>query len=65
MGVVYLYQGMGWGTGGWYYCTVVVSTCASLLYSLMLYVSFLSDFGMVAVMSVSFFIICFICLCSL
>ena len=66
MGVVDLYQGVSGGTGGGYYLTV----CCFFLFVLLSFgvsclVSFLSELSMIAVVSVSLFIICFLCHWSL
>ena len=67
-GVVYSYQGVGGGTGGRYY--LIACFCLKFLFVLLSFgllcpVSFLSEWSMIAVVSVSLFIICFLCLRSL
>ena len=66
-GVVYSYQGVGGGTGGRYY--LIACFCLKFLFVLLSFgllcpVSFLSEWSMIAVVSVSLFI-CFLCLRSL
>ena len=62
MGVVASYQGLGGGTGGGYYLFV----CFLFLFVLFSFglpcpVSFLREYSLIAVVSVSLFIICFLC----
>ena len=67
-GVVASYQGLGGGTGGGYYllvCFLCLFLFVLLSFGLSCPVSFLSEWSMIAVVSVSLFIICFLCLWSL
>ena len=62
MGVVDLYQGVGGGKGGAYYFIVVVFLLALLYFVLLSPLSLLREKTMVAVVSFSLFVICFLCL---
>ena len=63
MGVVDLYQGVGGGKGGAYYLIVVVFLLALLYFVLLSPLSLvLREKTMVAVVSFSLFVICFLCL---
>ena len=64
-GVVDSYQGVGRGTGGGYYLIAWFLLFVLLPFGLSCPVSFLSQWSMIAVVSVSLFIICFLCLRSL
>ena len=68
-GVVDLQEGVGGGTEGGYYLVVSAfaffQLCFCPLFSHVLCPFFLSDWTMVAVVSVSLFFISFLCLCSL
>ena len=61
--VVNLYQGVDRGTGGRYY--LIVFLFVLLSFGLSCPVSILSEYSMIAVVSVSLFSICFLCLWSL
>ena len=61
--VVNLYQGVDRGTGGGYY--LIVFLFVLLSFGLSCPVSILSEYSMIAVVSVSLFSICFLCLWSL
>ena len=62
-GVVDSYQCVGGATGGGYYHTIFLFLLFS--FGLSYRVSFLSEYSMIAVVSVSLFFICFVCLWSL
>ena len=63
MGVVDLYQGVGRGKGGAYYFIVVVFLLALLYFVLLSPLSLvLHEKTMVAVVSFSLFVTCFLCL---
>ena len=64
-GVVDSYQGVGGGTGGGSYLIAWFLLFVLLPFGLSCPVSFLSQWSMIAVVSVSLFIICFLCLRSL
>ena len=58
------YQDVGRGTGGGYYLIACFFVCACLLFFHVLSL-FLTEQNMIVVVSVSLFIICFLCLRSL
>ena len=67
-GVVSSYQGLGGGTEGGYYllvCFLCLFLLVLLSFGLSCPASFLSEWSMIAAVSVSLFIICFLCLRSL
>ena len=64
-GVVDSYQGVGGGTGGGYYLIVCFFLFVLLSFGFSCPVSSLSELSMIAVVSVSLFIICFLCHWSL
>ena len=61
--MVDLYQGVSGGAGGGYY--LIVFLFVLLSFGLSCPVSILSEYSMIAVVSVSLFSICFLCLWSL
>ena len=63
--VVDSYHGVGGGAGRGYYLSLIYFYMYFCLFGLSCPVSFLSEKSMIAVVSVSLFIICFLCLWSL
>ena len=66
-GFVYLYDGMGRGTGGGYSLAVVDVLLVPLYFVLScpLCLFFISDWSITVVVPVSLFVICFLCFWSL